>query len=454
MKRWISIYLISLIFLIILILYGSILRHHYLGGEKFKSVQKIATFLASIPSNIKYIFNYDTITVDIIIPVVDEKFVNEKIFEKKIENYNSNQIILVSRHDGNIGRSIVEIRDINNFEILHSYTPDINELYSSIDLTIKRNQDLKKDRGLNRFYLQHPFINEKGDLIFMNDSPLFKINLNGEVIWTNEETIFHHSIEEGPDNKLYVCGRILPFSKKSAEYLLDGATEQFISGNQNFYDDAIFILDMNGKIVFSKSIVDILIDNSQHHRVFSQSNYNVDAIHLNDIQPVLKDGPYFRKGDLFLSVRNLSIVILYRPENNKILKIIEGGFFNQHDVDIIDEKTISIFNNNVFFNYKNERKVRKTEIILYDFENDEFSKKFEKKIDKLKLFTGAGGVVDYLKDGSFVIDDGKSIFLFDSTGELVWEYNNLDKNKKFHALWWTRVIDEEKSNKIKRILKK
>lgn len=454
MKRWISIYLISLICLIVLILYGSILRHHYLGGEKFKSVQKIATFLASIPSNIKYIFNYDTITGDIIVPVVDEKFVNEKIFEKKIENYNSNQIILVSRHDGNIGRSIVEIRDINNFEILHSYTPDINELYSSIDLTIKRNQDLKKDRGLNRFYLQHPFINEKGDLIFMNDSPLFKINLNGEVIWTNEETIFHHSIEEGPDNKLYVCGRILPFSKKSAEYLLDGATEQFISGNQNFYDDAIFILDMNGKIVFSKSIVDILIDNSQHHRVFSQSNYNVDAIHLNDIQPVLKDGPYFKKGDLFLSLRNLSIVILYRPENNKILKIIEGGFFNQHDVDIIDEKTISIFNNNVFFNYKNERKVRKTEIILYDFENDEFSKKFEKKIDKLKLFTGAGGVVDYLKDGSFVIDDGKSIFLFDSTGELVWEYNNLDKNKKFHALWWTRVIDEEKSNKIKRILKK
>ena len=454
MKRWISIYLISLICLIVLILYGSILRHHYLGGEKFKSVQKIATFLASIPSNIKYIFNYDTITGDIIVPVVDEKFVNEKIFEKKIENYNSNQIILVSRHDGNIGRSIVEIRDINNFEILHSYTPDINELYSSIDLTIKRNQDLKKDRGLNRFYLQHPFINEKGDLIFMNDSPLFKINLNGEVIWTNEESIFHHSIEEGPDNKLYVCGRILPFSKKSAEYLLDGATEQFISGNQNFYDDAIFILDMNGKIIFSKSIVDILIDNSQHHRVFSQSNYNVDAIHLNDIQPVLKDGPYFKKGDLFLSLRNLSIVILYRPENNKILKIIEGGFFNQHDVDVIDEKTISIFNNNVFFNYKNERKVRKTEIILYDFENDEFSKKFEKKIDKLKLFTGAGGVVDYLKDGSFVIDDGKSIFLFDSTGELVWEYNNLDKNKKFHALWWTRVIDEEKSNKIKRILKK
>ena len=454
MKRWISIYLFSIIFFIILILYGSVLRHHYLGGTKFKSLQEIATFLASIPSNINYILKYKTITGDTIIPVVEEKFENKKIFEKKKFNYNSNQILLVSRHDGDLGRSVAEIRDINNFEILHSYTPDINELYNNIDMTIKRNKNLKKDRGLNRFYMQHPFITEKGDLIFMNDSPLFKINLKEEIIWVNEETIFHHSIQEGPDNKIYVCGKILPFSKKSAEYLLDGATkEEYINNNYGFYDDAIFILDENGKIIFSKSIVDILIDNSQHHRVFSQENYNPDAIHLNDIEPVLKDGPYYKKGDLFLSIRNLSIVILYRPENNKILKIIEGGFFNQHDVDILDEKTISIFNNNVFFNFKNERKVRKTEVILYNFENEKFSKKFEKKIDKLKLFTGAGGLVDFLKDGSFIIDDGRSIFLFDTMGDLVWEYNNLDKNNKFHALWWARIVDDEKSNKIKELLK-
>ena len=46
------------------------------------------------------------------------------------------------------------------------------------------------------------------------------------------------------------------------------------------------------------------------------------------------------------------MVILYRPSTNKIIKIIEGEFYNQHDVDIIDENKISIYNNNVIFNYR------------------------------------------------------------------------------------------------------
>ena len=47
------------------------------------------------------------------------------------------------------------------------------------------------------------------------------------------------------------------------------------------------------------------------------------------------------------------MVILYRPETNKIIKIIEGGFLHQHDVDILDDRTISIYNNNVLLNSKN-----------------------------------------------------------------------------------------------------
>ena len=40
------------------------------------------------------------------------------------------------------------------------------------------------------------------------------------------------------------------------------------------------------------------------------------------------------------------LVILYRPSNNKIIKVIRG-FLNQHDVDIIDDRRISIYNNNL-----------------------------------------------------------------------------------------------------------
>ena len=71
-----------------------------------------------------------------------------------------------------------------------------------------------------------------------------------------------------------------------------------------------------------------------------------DPIHLNDIEPVRKDGPYWRKGDLFLSLRSPSTVMLYRPSTNKVIWRKDGPWSKQHDVDILDDHRISIFNNN------------------------------------------------------------------------------------------------------------
>ena len=50
-ELWVLI-LIFLIFIVFTILFGAILRDHYLGNKKLPNVQKIATFLAEIPSNI------------------------------------------------------------------------------------------------------------------------------------------------------------------------------------------------------------------------------------------------------------------------------------------------------------------------------------------------------------------------------------------------------------------
>ncbi len=36
-----------------------------------------------------------------------------------------------------------------------------------------------------------------------------------------------------------------------------------------------------------------------------------DPIHVNDIEPVLHDGPYFKRGDLFISARNGSWIMHY-----------------------------------------------------------------------------------------------------------------------------------------------
>ena len=242
-----------------------------------------------------------------------------------------------------------------------------------------------------------------------------------------------------------------PYSKIVSKFVgLNNSTEKYF-----FNDDAINILDKKGKIIFSKSISEILIEHGYLNRIFSQQTHKFDPIHLNDIEPVLKNTPYFKKGDVFLSLRNLSMVILYRPSINKIIKIIEGPFYNQHDVDILDDKTISIYNNNALLNYKNIRNVTNNEIIIYNFETNTFSKKFEKTFIENKINSNTHGLVDFLSDGSAMVEDRNNgrIFYLNSQGEVVWIFTNLNSKKQLYDLWWARIINSEKSKKLRNLIK-
>ena len=445
------VFLVIFLFIVGSILFGSLLRHHYLGGERVKSLQNIAVFFAEIPMRAKDIIKYG-ISDDVVIPINDTIYDNLKVFDKKLSPPTlPENLILISRYDGDLGRSIVEIRDLNTFEVLHSYKPNIEEIYKKIDLSKDEFKNLKRDIGLNRFYMSHPSITNKGELIFQSSSPLVKLDFNSNVVWVNDEGMFHHSTNLDDEENIYVPSVYKPYSKLVSEYVgLKNATEEY-----NYADHAINILDKNGKILFSKSVTEILIEHGYLKRIFSQQSHKNDPIHLNDIQPVLKDTKYFKKGDLFLSLRNLSMIILYRPLTNKIIKIIEGEFYNQHDVDILDENRISIYNNNVFLNYKNQKIVKNNEIIIYDFETNSFSKKFEKTFIQNDINSHSHGLVDFLQDGSAIVEDRMNgrIFYLSSEGEVIWIFNNLNSKNQIYDLWWARVIDIKKSKKIRELIK-
>ena len=54
----------------------------------------------------------------------------------------------------------------------------------------------------------------------------------------------------------------------------------------DFFDDAITKVSKEGKILYQKSVSQILLDNKLEHLVFSNYVFHGDPIHLNDIQPV------------------------------------------------------------------------------------------------------------------------------------------------------------------------
>ena len=116
---------------------------------------------------------------------------------------------------------------------------------------------------------------------------------------------------------------------------------------RDYKDDAITEISPNGKILYIRSVAQILVDNGYRALLLGVGPYEKDLLHLNEIQPALTSGKYWIKGDLLVSLRNRSTIFLYRHATNKILWLRTGPWLNQHDADFIDSSRISIFGNNM-----------------------------------------------------------------------------------------------------------
>ena len=165
-----------------------------------------------------------------------------------------------------------------------------------------------------------------------------------------------------------------------------------------------------------------------------------DPIHLNSIEPALSDTEHWKKGDLFLSLKHHSAIILYRPSTNKVINYITGPFAQQHDVDIISEKEISIFNNNNFF-VENEF----SEVLIYNLQTKQFKKLFNEQLKQEKLKTYSSGMCQILNDGALMVEEQNHgrIILFNNKGEKEWEFVNKDKNGNIGEISWSRILEDE-----------
>ncbi len=191
------------------ILFGSLLRHHYLGGEKVKSLQKIAVIIAEIPMNARDMIKYRTINLNKLRHLTKHK--DKKRFEQFIEN-KRNALLILPRYDHSLSRSVIDIVDLNNFEIIHTYKHDIDEMYNKVTET-EEFPKLKVENSPTRFVYLHPLLYEDGSLITMDSYyPLFKIDFCSKLQWINEET-FHHAQESDHEGNIWIGGHMNPKSQ-------------------------------------------------------------------------------------------------------------------------------------------------------------------------------------------------------------------------------------------------
>jgi hypothetical protein len=422
-------YLIILLSILFAIGFGVLVRQELVGSIKAGWISKTALTLAETPVNLKRILQgpgYDLTTED--------RFPNIDSFNgtpNSDETY-----LLLSRYDGDSQEGVVELVDLTKFEVLHTWNPDIDAFNQLVDQTGDF-KHLHRDKNNSRVNLIHPKLLQDGHLLFQDDSPLRKIDACSNLFFQNTHDRFHHSIETDIDGNIWVPSRIYPQSL-TIEKVGRGI---FLEG---FLDDAIVKLSPDGEILFEKSVSQIFIDNGLEYLLFSvgDQRFDVDPIHLNDIQPVNFDGEFWKKGDVFLSLRHQSMVLLYRPSSNKIIWKGTGPSFHQHDVDILDDHRISIFNNNSKDFVDGDIVDGHNEVIIYDFKTNEYSSYHKDSLIENDVRTITEGRGQILSNGDFFIEEtnyGRTLF-FNKDGSLRWTHVNRAENGNVYFVGWSRIL--------------
>ena len=438
--------LLGFLSLLIAIGYGVLVRQELVGTTKLGLVSKTALFFAEIPANLHSILTGEGQTNDL---RVKEKRRHLKV--KRFKNKSGFQgsplereiYLLLARYDGNEERSIVELIDLRTFEIIKIWKPDIDKINDLADTSLPEHQHLKRDKHSKRYLMTHPFLTEDGGLIFQHSSPLVRIDENSKLVWQNDTDQFHHSLEQDHEGNFWVPTHAFP-------YQLDKKHVGLKHGN--FLDDAITKVSPNGEVLFQKSVSNILLENNM--KLFDR-RWIHDPIHLNDIQPVLSDGPYWKQGDLFLSLPLKSSVILYRRSTNKIIWMGRDHTSSQHDVNILDDHRISIFNNNNIAYFKKNEVDDHSEIVIYNFKTDEYSKYLDKSLKQndVRSFSQSRGKITNNNDLFIEEQNYGRLLFFNKDGSLQWEYINRAKDDYVYALNWSRILFTDVDiNKVKKIL--
>ena len=434
---------ISLWILIFTIIFA-ILFSIFFGSLVLRS--KTAKTIAMIPSNVKQLlFKSD----DDFVRGDKNSFKNKSglIKNSKFEN-SSRGFILLSKYDHDEKRSFVELINIDKNNVIHTWKPNIKKINSLTNLP-DNFINVERDNSPNRYRMFHPYLSFDGSLITHSESPLIKINVCSKLEWIIDGG-FHHSNEKDHEGNIWVPSWSFPIKTKWVNLDIN---ENDISKNMNFFhDDEIVKISTDGKILFKKTVISILRENGLEKLIFPIGK-NKDPLHLNDIQPVIKDTEYWKRGDVFVSLRNISMVFLYRPSENKIIWYKQEPWVFQHDVDVISDSEISIFDNNLE-NFTKSRVDGSSSIVIFDFKTNEIRRPFDKAFIENNIYTPTGGLHTLLENGDVfaeLTDTGRLIRI-DKKGNIKWEYINRASNNKIYLLNWSRYyenLDEKFLNSIK-----
>lgn len=422
-----------IILLFLLMIWSGIVRNVALGGTSMGPLNTPIKSFSEGLSDMKRTYEYIVHAPDYYIKTKDED-------SQEVNNLDYNLYGLYSFRNGNEYK--IQLKNFKDNKVTYEWIVPQNRLSE------KYNVD-ENDRLYPAMLMKDYDI-----IVSCNERPgLFRIDASSKEKWFNGDFIYHHAMNKDSLGNIWIPGVKhddgVIISKKVS---LDGLVS-------DYRDDLIVKIDAEtGKTLYHKSLTEIFSENNLDYLI-NKSPYTNDPFHLNDIQPALNTSSHYIEGDLFLSFRSPSLIIQYRPKTNKIVKVIEGPFLFQHDVDIIAPNKIAILNNNTIAtqiiqkeiefkptNQAVDRKISHSNVLIYNFEKDTYLPLFEDAFKEYSIFTDAEGLYRILPNGDlFFEEQGSGILWVINQRRLVLKTTLKSDINGYHYLpnWTTTYLDDE-----------
>jgi len=421
MKRTVQTISVTVVFLFLASTFGWLSVHVSAGDKDFgffnEPIRFMYSFLDQFETSVK--------EVQEISPTYLKTPENHNSFNKLSQDLN----VLISYSASDYKRHVV-IKNLRNDSIQKTWK--IKQVFN------------KHDRVL------HPMNFPNGDLVYFAymRAGLKRIDAEGNELWSQDSIVPHHSMNLDNDGNLWLCTGNPPSWSTSGKFNINGRTVYFM-------DDFITKVDPeNGKILYHKSIAEILKENGlNNYLIHSQSGQ--DPLHLNDIQPALKTTSFYEEGDLFISLKQISLIFLFRPATGKIIKSIKGPFSAQHDVDFYNDSILTWFNNNSYTLWTNDSKPTPenpeqikeyanlwSNIVRYNLATDELSFIGDSLFREKLIFTATEGLHEFINDSTYLVEQQNEGYIWVIQNDEVLYKNVFHSTQEgyHHLPNWYRII--------------
>lgn len=300
--------------------------------------------------------------------------------------------------------------------VVHSWTPDFDEVWP------EGYRDFPPRVATADHIFGLELLPDASIVANFAQQSTFRMDVCGDVVW-RLPNLGHHSVGLDPDGTLWVPGE---------NYVPADGEVGIPNASPPFHDWTITNLGLDGELLRSESVAEILRDNGLESLLYMSSRnrgapeISYDPLHVNSVK-ALPEGVrsrLFEPGDLVVSLRNISTLLVLDGDTMEVKWRTTGPFFRQHDPIFLPGDRISIFDNRPVVN---DEGTHESQIMVVNARTGEATAVLGGDGPGAEPFySEIMGDHEYLSNGNILVtpsDEGR-VLEYTPDGHLVWSWQN------------------------------